>query len=103
MSEVRRDNKGRKLWTGESQRKDGKYEYTEPHHLIPLSKYKDFKYSLDITANIISLCSHCHNLLHYGRLEDKMIILEKLYNERKDSLSKKGISISFEQLLNYYK
>ena len=39
----------------------------------------------------------------YGRLEDKMIILEKLYNERKDSLSKKGISISFEQLLNYYK
>ncbi len=27
MSEVRRDNKGRKLWTGESQRKDGKYEY----------------------------------------------------------------------------
>ena len=80
-----------------------KYEYTEPHHLIPLSKYKDFKYSLDITANIISLCSHCHNLLHYGRLEDKMIILEKLYNERKDSLSKKGISISFEQLLNYYK
>lgn len=27
MSEVRRDNKGRKLRTGESQRKDGKYEY----------------------------------------------------------------------------
>lgn len=27
MSEVRRDSKGRKLWTGESQRKDGKYEY----------------------------------------------------------------------------
>lgn len=84
-------------------RKNGLYEYTEPHHLIPLSKYKDFKYSLDVTANIISLCSHCHNLLHYGRLEDKKIILEKLYYERKDLLSKKGISISFEQLLNYYK
>ena len=27
MSEVRRDSKGRKLFTGESQRKDGKYEY----------------------------------------------------------------------------
>lgn len=27
MSEVRRDNKGRKLFVGESQRKDGKYEY----------------------------------------------------------------------------
>ena len=84
-------------------RKNGLYEYTEPHHLIPLSKFKDFKYSLDVTANIVSLCSHCHNLLHYGRLEDKIIILEKLYNERKELLSKKGICISFEQLLNYYK
>ena len=27
MSEVRRDHKGRKLLMGESQRKDGKYEY----------------------------------------------------------------------------
>ena len=27
MSEVRRDNKGRKLFNGENQRKDGKYEY----------------------------------------------------------------------------
>ena len=27
MSEVRRDNKGRKLFSRESQRKDGKYEY----------------------------------------------------------------------------
>lgn len=27
MSEIRRDRKGRKLWTGESQRKDGMYEY----------------------------------------------------------------------------
>ena len=27
MSEIRRDKKGRRLLTGESQRKDGKYEY----------------------------------------------------------------------------
>ena len=27
MPEVRRDNKGRRLFSGESQRKDGKYEY----------------------------------------------------------------------------
>ena len=27
MSEKRRDKKGRLLWSGESQRKDGKYEY----------------------------------------------------------------------------
>ena len=28
-------------------RKNGKCGYTEPHHLIPLSHYDDFKYSLD--------------------------------------------------------
>ncbi len=27
MSEIRKDHKGRRLWNGESQRKDGKYEY----------------------------------------------------------------------------
>ena len=29
--------------------------------------------------NIVSLCSHCHNLLHYGRIEDKKVILQKFY------------------------
>ena len=48
-------------------RKNGK-GYTEPHHLIPISKYKDYNYSLDVMENIVSLCSHCHNLLHMGPL-----------------------------------
>ena len=83
-------------------RKNGK-PYTEPHHLIPISKYKDFEYSLDVMQNITSLCSHCHNLLHYGRFEDKKPILEKLYNERKDALHECGIDITIEQLESYYK
>lgn len=77
--------------------------YTEAHHLIPLSEHNNFEYSLDIEENVVSLCSHCHNLLHYGRYEDKKIILEKLYNERVDVLRKCGINITFEQLFNYYK
>ena len=77
--------------------------YTEPHHLIPISKYKDFDYSLDTMENIVSLCSHCHNLLHYGRIEDKIPILKKLYDERKDALKSVGLELSFEQLLEYYK
>lgn len=77
--------------------------YTEPHHLIPISKYGDFEYSLDIPENIVSLCSHCHNLLHYGRMEDKLLILKKLYNERQNKLKNCGLEISFEQLVSYYK
>ena len=84
-------------------RKNGK-RYTEPHHLIPISKYKDFNgNSIDIMENIVSLCSHCHNLLHYGRLEDKKLILKKLYGERIEALKKCGIEITLEQLYGYYK
>lgn len=83
-------------------RKNGK-GYTEPHHLIPISKYRDFKYSVDVMENIVSLCSHCHNLLHYGRLEDKKPVLQKLYNERIAALRNVGLDLTFEQLLNYYK
>lgn len=39
--------------------------YTEPHHLIPLSAHRDFpEIDLDREQNIVSLCSNCHNLLH---------------------------------------
>ena len=84
-------------------RKRNNYNYTEPHHLIPISKQSDFKCRLDIEENIVSLCSHCHNLIHYGREEDKKIILRKLYNERKQALKDCEIKITFSELMNYYK
>ena len=83
-------------------RKNGK-PYTEPHHLIPISKYRDFDYSVDVMENIVSLCSHCHNLLHYGCWEDKEPVLRKLYTERKVALESCGLNISFEQLGAYYR
>lgn len=83
-------------------RKNGN-PYTEPHHLIPISKYRDFEYSVDAMENIVSLCSHCHNLLHYGRFEDKVPILEKLYEERKDALHACGLDLTLEQLKSYYR
>lgn len=83
-------------------RKNGR-PYTEPHHLIPISKYREFLYSLDVLENIVSLCSHCHNLLHYGQFEEKRIIINKFYNERKAALEVCGLEITLEKLLSYYK
>ena len=83
-------------------RKNGKW-YTEPHHLIPVSKYRDFEYSVDVMENIVPSCSNCHNLLHYGRFTDKEPILEKLYKDRKEALKKVGLEITLEQLKEYYK
>jgi len=75
--------------------------YTESHHLIPMSAQSDFEYSLDVEENIVSLCSNCHNEIHYGNNAKELIC--KLYNDRKHLLSKKNIFISLEQLLSYYK
>lgn len=82
-------------------RKSGK-PYTEPHHLIPISRYADFKCSVDVEENIVSLCSHCHNLLHYGRMEDKEKVLRKLYGDRIKMLKAAGLDLTFEQLKSYY-
>lgn len=83
-------------------RKNGK-QYTEPHHLIPISKYREFDRSLDVKENIVSLCSHCHNLLHYGIYDEKKEIIEKILLDRQEQLCEYGISISLEQLSVYYK
>jgi len=81
-------------------RKSNKKNYTEPHHLIPMSAQESFGNSLDTEANIVSLCSNCHNQIHYGIGSDSL--LKKLYSSRKDDLEKTGISITVEQLLQIY-
>lgn len=84
-------------------RKNGVTNYTEPHHLIPMNNHKDFDYNLDREENIVSLCSHCHKLLHYGRMEDKEHILMKLYEERKESIAMAGLELeSIEDLKIYH-
>lgn len=61
---------------------------------------EQFNVSLDVEENIVSLCSNCHNQIHYGADADKLI--EKLYEERKDALASVGIIITLEQLLLMY-
>lgn len=82
-------------------RKNDGVRYTEAHHLIPMAYQGDFEYSIDIEENIVSLCSNCHNEIHYGANAEALIT--KLYNERKEYLKKKKIDISLEKLLSYYK
>lgn len=74
--------------------------YTEPHHLIPISQQEHFEYSLDVPANIISLCSNCHNCIHYGK--ERTVLLKVLYEQRKIELSKAGLDVSFEELMQMY-
>lgn len=82
-------------------RRNSEYKYMEPHHLIPMSFSDRFENSLDNEANIVSLCSNCHNEIHYGK--DAYKLIEKLYNQRKNVLSQAGIEITFEELIKAYK
>ena len=67
-------------------------QYMEGHHLIPLEFEYLFPYSLDVEANVVSLCSICHDEIHYGvNYKD---LIDKLYEERKEDLKKCGIEIN---------
>lgn len=81
-------------------RKNSDKNYTEAHHLVPLEYQENFQYSLDVEANIVSLCSNCHNKIHYGK--DTKELIQKLYETRKNELEKCGIKISLEELLEMY-
>lgn len=49
--------------------------------LVPLAYSDKFNVSLDVEENLVSLCSNCHNNLHYGK--DFESLLKKLYKDSK--------------------
>ena len=74
--------------------------YMETHHLIPIEYSNRFVYKLDVEANIVCLCSNCHNRIHYGK--DSAELIEHLYEKRRGELEKAGIPITIDKLLRMY-
>ena len=74
--------------------------YMEPHHLVPRAYQEQFEVLIDREENLVSLCSTCHNEIHYGR--DARDLIEILYESRKELLKTVGIDITLEQLLEMY-
>lgn len=80
--------------------KSGK-NFIECHHLIPLKYQDEFKYSLDVFANIVCLCPLCHRIIHNAKNSEKEVA--EIYKKRIKDLKKAGIEISKEKLLSYYR
>ena len=78
-------------------------DFMEAHHLIPMARYDDFKWSIDIPENIICLCPNCHRAIHKAKKEFKDKIIEEFYNKRKDLLLARGIDIDLDTLKKYYR
>lgn len=85
-------------------RRDGITLYMEPHHLIPMALTDFFGVNLDREQNIFSLCSHCHNQIHYGTKEDVRRLVSKLFLSRENEVcSILGQKISLEDLYRIYR
>lgn len=87
-------------------RRNTNIKYMEPHHLIPLHYHEEFEWSLDVEANVVSLCSECHNQIHYG---DGRKILKELWKKRSAELAaakidrmKDGTQLDYNVLLELY-
>lgn len=80
-----------------------KNNYVEAHHLIPLNYQGKYGNSLDVDANVVSLCPICHKLIHFSVLKDKIDVIKHLFSLRSKRLKKAGILISEEELIEFYK
>ncbi|RYG58131.1 MAG: HNH endonuclease [Alphaproteobacteria bacterium] len=81
----------------------GGMPYLEAHHLIPFSNQRSYPVSLDVIANVVALCPHCHRLLHHGTKKEKAKHIRALLAKRLDRLRSKDIVINDEELLSLYR
>lgn len=74
--------------------------YTKPVHLIPMTVQQHFLHSLDVEANIASLCSDCYERLQHD--ENRLELVRQLYQLKIEELEKAGIGIAENDLLLFY-
>ena len=82
--------------------KESHKNYVEVHHLIPRAVGNDFENSIEVVENYVTLCPHCHRLIHLGEDVERKPALHNLYIRRKELLREKGLNISEKELNEYY-
>jgi 5-methylcytosine-specific restriction protein A len=74
--------------------------YMEAHHIIPLQHQEKFGNSLDVYANLISLCPICHRKIHFGLRDERRSMVDELYEKRKERLVNCGLIMGKEEFEN---
>ncbi len=82
--------------------KTTRHNYIEVHHFVPREFRNNFENSVDVLSNYITLCPHCHRMIHLATDRERVNIIRFIFNQRKDRLEKCGIKVEFEDLLSYY-
>lgn len=90
--------KGCKYFTS----KTTKQNYVEVHHFVPREFRNNFENSVDVLANYITLCPHCHRMIHLATDRERVDIIRFIYSQRKERLKRCGLEVQFEDLLSFY-
>ncbi|MBU4343606.1 MAG: hypothetical protein KKG21_06315 [Candidatus Omnitrophica bacterium] len=88
-----------KYFTSKVSRKN----YIEAHHLIPKEFANDFEFSIEMLANYVTLCPHCHRMIHLALDRERESSINFLYKARAGRLKSVGIEIRIEDLRKYNK
>lgn len=77
--------------------------FTEAHHLIPVSKQDDYQFRLDVAENIVALCPTCHRKIHHARKEEKTHMAIVMFERRKDVLAARGLKPEAKDIEKIYR
>jgi len=78
-------------------------QFMEGHHIIPMKAQKDFKnINIDRVENILCICPNCHRKIHLSLEEEKKQLLKKVYEAKKEDLTKAKLNISLNDLYKKY-
>jgi len=78
------------------------HNFVEAHHFIPMKFQADFKFSIDIPENILSLCPNCHSAFHYGDVDIQTKLIKNFYENKIAALNSREINISLDKVLDFY-
>lgn len=78
------------------------HNYVEVHHFVPRQFRNNYEYSIDVFANYITLCPHCHKMIHLATDRERIDAIRYIYNKRSGRLHECGIEVELEDLLKYY-
>lgn len=80
---------------------DGK-NFVEAHHLVPMAVQEYYRYTLDFTDNVTTLCPNCHRLVHLAGYRERSAAVTKLFCKRESTYRQHGIEIDQKLLLSFY-
>lgn len=77
--------------------------YLEIHHLVPREFSYNFEDTIEFVENYIPLCPRCHRMIHKAEDRERIKLINYLFSQRHEELTKHKINITIKDLYDFYK